>query len=155
MGSCQTCKIVGCAWAGNAGNDFPAIDFLRRSLVSDPGMHHSTCVTHVPWCMSRSLTRGSGKNVPGIPGACATRNFTFTSGKRSMDTPLHYGPFVMGVHRWLSEGASQIDLSHWGRVMHICVGKLTITGSDNGLSPGSDVAKQLSEPVLGYCSSDS
>ena len=26
--------------------------------------------------------------------------------------------------------------SHWGRVMHICVGKLTIIGSDNGLSPG-------------------
>ena len=26
--------------------------------------------------------------------------------------------------------------THWGRVMHICVGKLTIIGSDNGLSPG-------------------
>ena len=26
-------------------------------------------------------------------------------------------------------------LTHWGRVTHICVGKLTITGSDNGLSP--------------------
>ena len=25
---------------------------------------------------------------------------------------------------------------HWGRVTHICVGKLTIIGSDNGLSPG-------------------
>ena len=27
------------------------------------------------------------------------------------------------------------ELTHWGRVMHICVGKLIITGSDNGLSP--------------------
>ena len=27
-------------------------------------------------------------------------------------------------------------LSHWGRVMHICVANLTIIGSDNGLSPG-------------------
>ena len=27
-------------------------------------------------------------------------------------------------------------LSHWGRVTHICVSKLTIIGSDNGLSPG-------------------
>ena len=26
-------------------------------------------------------------------------------------------------------------LTHWGRVMHICVSKLTIIGSDNGLSP--------------------
>ena len=25
---------------------------------------------------------------------------------------------------------------HWGRVTHICVGNLTIIGSDNGLSPG-------------------
>ena len=27
-------------------------------------------------------------------------------------------------------------LTHWGRMTHICVGKLTIIGSDNGLSPG-------------------
>ena len=27
-------------------------------------------------------------------------------------------------------------LSQWGRVTHICVGNLTIIGSDNGLSPG-------------------
>ena len=29
-----------------------------------------------------------------------------------------------------------IQLTHWGRVMHICVSKLTSTVSDNGLSPG-------------------
>ena len=27
-------------------------------------------------------------------------------------------------------------LTHWGRVTHICVNKLTTIGSDNGLSPG-------------------
>ena len=27
-------------------------------------------------------------------------------------------------------------LTHWGRVMHICVGNLTLVGSDYGLSPG-------------------
>ena len=30
----------------------------------------------------------------------------------------------------------QIKLTHWGRVTHICVHNLTITGPDNGLSPG-------------------
>ena len=75
--SYQIRKIVGCACAGNAGNVFPATDFKRKTLVSDPGMHHVTCVTHVPWCMSGSLTHGGGENVPGIPGACATRNFTY------------------------------------------------------------------------------
>ena len=28
-----------------------------------------------------------------------------------------------------------VFLTHWGRVTHICVSKLTIIGSDNGLSP--------------------
>ena len=43
--------------------------------VSNPDMHHGTCVTHVPWCMPGSQTSGR-ENVPGIPGACANRNFT-------------------------------------------------------------------------------
>ena len=29
-----------------------------------------------------------------------------------------------------------LSLTHWGRVTHICVGNLTIIGSDNGTSPG-------------------
>ena len=38
-----------------------------------------------------------------------------------------------------SHGASNLQqhkLTHWGRVAHICVSKLTIIGSNNGLSPG-------------------
>ena len=49
----------------------------RKPLVSDPSMHHGTCVTHVPWCMSGSQTHGCEQNVPGIPGACATHDFTY------------------------------------------------------------------------------
>ena len=69
--SYQIRKIAGCACAGNAGNVFPRRRFQRKPIVSDPGMHHGTCVTHVLWCMSGSLTCGDGENVPGIPGACA------------------------------------------------------------------------------------
>ena len=47
----------------------------RKPLVNDHGIYHGTCVTHVPWCMSGLLNRGGGENVPGIPGACSTRNF--------------------------------------------------------------------------------
>ena len=32
--------------------------------------------------------------------------------------------------------SSTDTLTQWGRLTHICVGKLTIIGSDNGLSPG-------------------
>ena len=69
--SCQIRKIAGCACAGNAGNVFPSGRLQRKLLVSDLDMHHGTCVTHVPWCMSGSLTYGGEENVPGIPGACA------------------------------------------------------------------------------------
>ena len=34
-----------------------------------------------------------------------------------------------------SEFQKRCLLTHWGRVTHICVNKLTIIGSDNGLSP--------------------
>ena len=46
---------------------FPRHRLQRKPLISDPGMHHGTCVTHVSWCMSGSQTRGSGENVHGIP----------------------------------------------------------------------------------------
>ena len=69
--SYQIRKIAGCACAGNAGKVFPHCRFQRKPLVSDPGMHHGTCVTHVPWCMSGSLTCGDGESVPGKPRACA------------------------------------------------------------------------------------
>ena len=32
--------------------------FFPPPLVSDPDMHHGTCVTHVPWCTPGSLTSG-------------------------------------------------------------------------------------------------
>ena len=69
--SYQIRKIAGCTCAGNAGNVSPHRRLQKKPIVSDPGMHHGTCVTHVPWCMSGSLTLGGGENVPGIPGACA------------------------------------------------------------------------------------
>ena len=54
---------------------FPRHRLQRIPLDNDPGMHHGMCVAHVPWCMSGSLTRGGGENVPGIPGA--TRNCAY------------------------------------------------------------------------------
>ena len=62
---------------GMPGTFSPRYRLQRKLLVSDPGMHHVTCVTHVPWCMSGSQTRDGGENVPGIPGVCATRNCAY------------------------------------------------------------------------------
>ena len=47
--------------------------FPPPSRVSDPGLHHGTCVAHVPWCISGSLTNGLlwslvvGKTFPAFP----------------------------------------------------------------------------------------
>ena len=35
----------------------------RKPLFSD----HGTCVTHVPWCISGSLTRSGGETFPAFP----------------------------------------------------------------------------------------
>ena len=88
--SYQICKIAGCACAWNAGKCFPHHRLQRKPLVSDPGMHHGTCVTHVPWCRSGLLTLSGGENVPGIPSACATRNFTYL--ERGPLIPSHLIP---------------------------------------------------------------
>ena len=55
----------------------------RKTLVSDTGMHHGTCATHVPWCISGSLTCGGGEK--------RSRNFAYLS-----RAPWHH-------QRWCSE----------------------------------------------------
>ena len=44
------------------------------------------------------------------------------------------------VHWYIYPAPGEDELTHWGRVTHICVSKLTIIGSDNGLSPGRRLA---------------
>ena len=89
---------------------FPCHRLQRNPRVSDPVMHHGTCVTHVPWCESGSLIRGGGKsggkNDPGIPGACATRNCTY----------LTRGPWIYcySMCKYSSNGVIKIELKHGG-----------------------------------------
>ena len=76
---------------------------LQRKLpVSDSGMHHGTCVTHVPWCMSGSLTRGGRENVPGIPNACTTCNFAYVARAPCAPLPRGYHCYLSGFinHAW-------------------------------------------------------
>ena len=40
------------------------------------------------------------------------------------------------IHLKIFPNSQTYCLPHWGRVTHLCVGNLTIIGSDNGLSPG-------------------
>ena len=100
--SCQIRKIAGSACAGNAGNVSPHRRLQRKPLVSDPGIHHGTCVTHVPWFMSGSLIRSGGGNVPGIPGACATRNFTYRARGPWWRHGMETLSALLAPHKWPS-----------------------------------------------------
>ena len=81
--SCQIRKIPGAHAPGMPRR------FSQLPQVSDPDMHHGTCVTHVPWCMSGSLTSGflwnrrRGKTFPAFPAHAQPAIF-YVSGKRPM-----------------------------------------------------------------------
>ena len=77
MGLLPDTKNFGLRMRRECRERFPRPRLKRKPLVSDPDMLHGTCITHVPWCMSGSLTRSGGGNIPGIPCACATLNFTY------------------------------------------------------------------------------
>ena len=70
--SYQIRKIAGAHAPGMPGK------FSPPPRVSDPGMHHGTCVTHVPWCMLGSLSndflwsRRRGKTFPAFPAHAQT-----------------------------------------------------------------------------------
>ena len=57
----------------------------------------------------------------------------------STNHSLYYRVWYMTWWEWLT---------HWGRVTHICVCKLTIIGSDNGLSPGRHQAIIWTNPGI-------
>ena len=63
--------------------------FSPPSRVSDPDMHHGTCVTHVPWCMSGSLTSGflwsRGRGKRSRHSRRMRNPQLYLSGKRSID----------------------------------------------------------------------
>ena len=65
--------------------------FYPSPRISDPDMHHGTCVTHVPWCMPGSLTSSflwSGWRGKRSRHFRRKRNPHFcVSGKRPMDAP--------------------------------------------------------------------
>ena len=74
--SYQIRKIAGCACAGNAGNVFPATAG-KRSRHASRHVRDARAVMHAGIANYRfPLKSVLGENVPGIPGACATRNFT-------------------------------------------------------------------------------
>ena len=109
----------------HAPGTFPRHRLQRKLLVSDTSMHHGTCVTHVPWCMSGSLTRGGGENVHGIPGACTTRHFAYLVRGHGRDGVSNHQPYhclLNLLFRRRSKKTSKL------RVTGLCAGNSPVTG---------------------------
>ena len=130
--SYQIRKIAGCACTGNAGNGFPRRRFQRKLLVNDPGMHHGTSVTRVPWCMPGSPTCGDGVNVP---DACAIRNFTYLARGplRPGQNVHHFTDHILKSFILIKTFVYWLKL-HWSLFLRDPLKRASI-GSDNGLAP--------------------
>ena len=77
MGLLPDTQNYGCACAGNAGNVFP-VTAGKRSRHASRHVRHARAVKHAGIANKRfALKSAAGENVPGIPGACATCNFTY------------------------------------------------------------------------------
>ena len=77
MGLLPNTSNCWCACAGNTGNVFPATA-AKQSRHASRHMRDARAVMHAGIANSRfPLNSAAGGNVPGIPGACATRNFTY------------------------------------------------------------------------------
>ena len=89
------------------------VEFLRTEYASL--RFHVVLKVIIPWCYD---------TVEFIPNT----------------NDYYIGPMCPNDTLWRHRSQSALDngkpLTHWGRVAHICVSNLTITGSDNGLSPG-------------------
>ena len=89
------------------------------------GLYQYTCPRSVylkVWCMENCHERHHDENNSAnmSPG-----NYVFTNSDNKMSCCYNMNGKVSKWH-----------LAHWGRVMHIWTGNLTIIDSDNGLSPG-------------------
>ena len=71
----------------------------RKALVSHPGMHQGTCVTHAPWYLSESLTRG-WQNL------CVCSTLSLTHWGRSTHICVSYLA-IIGPDNGLSPGRRQ------------------------------------------------
>ena len=78
--------------------------WLQRTplAISDPGRHHDTWPTHVPWCMLESLTRSGRENVPGIPRTCAVQNLTYLTRVLWVVSNQHVQLFIADVFSYVT-----------------------------------------------------
>ena len=122
--SYQIRKNADCARAGNAGTF--SLSTTSKEIASWQSRHAPRHVTHVPWCISGSLTRGGGENVPGILGryyVSGKKPIPFVNnrcGGGSTFLELCTRLFGMVWHRSILQLFFDYHISSSPPVLHIC-----------------------------------
>ena len=103
------------------------------------GQMHEKMIIHLSAKCQYNSTQSLTISLRAVPWHWQNINQILNSQKTPHISPLRvsYGVSIVRI-------CEKIDCvitashctNHWGRAAHICVGKLTIIGSDNGLSPG-------------------
>ena len=95
---------------------FPRHWLQRTPLVSDPDMHHDTCIT------SGSLIRGRGESIPGNPRTCVTSNFMYLAraGKLIRLSNHKKHPTLISP-AWLRYGHLWYFEEHWPCYTTVCI----------------------------------
>ena len=119
-----------------------------KPIIYDNTMHNEMGACIMVYIGSHSLVswrniRGNSSNVWTILLALMQRLFlhqiqVLVSAQFIDCDKKKLTPAVLNLFSaiWKYISISYNFLSHWGRMTHICVSKLAIIGSDNGLSPG-------------------
>ena len=130
--SCQIRRIAGCASTGNA-----SATFSPPPRISDSDMHHSTCVTHVPWCMLGSLTNSllwsrwrspqfyvSGKRPIAIPWPDILERISWLFTHSFIHSLTHHSfsryLFTYTWNKWIFPFPHSVVFTNWEQFQHWC-----------------------------------
>ena len=103
-----------------------SVSTFQKTAHVFTGLH---CVLHSLWPIETIRQYRSGSALAQVMVCCHSSEGNFT--KKTPQPPIT--EICLKFHSNLP-AANQ--LNHWGRVTQICISKLTIIVSDNGLSPG-------------------
>ena len=152
----ESMLVKGAPGVLSRGHDFFAVMIFLRGTTMDyhndwqtwtnykePTTILSKCLQSVGICGSAMTVFNGMKSFIVPPQSLmlsAMSNVVFQSSQNKLQISLQFLPWISIQCQFIAVYHKSLEsvtwaLTHRGRVMHICIGNLTIIGSNNGLSP--------------------
>ena len=112
------------------------LTFLPTSSLDDMRSSNSRACVCLDRMTSSSCSRRSSSSRAWFRILVSFSRASRSALSRSIANLIGKQRPLLVINEWHQPLSSWICLTHWGQVTHICVSKLTIISSDNGLSPG-------------------